>query len=156
MTIEKTILSVASKGVLIKTVVIFGSVILTLASTVGALYVKLETAKYNTIIEKQDKAMEFNKKIFHEVRVLKIDVRGTNERLDKVDESIKKGNKKFDVMEKHFKGLQNDFLKIDAGRVNNEIIIYRLEPRPAAVSASFLPSSDMDEGLKKNISLSYK
>jgi hypothetical protein len=100
--------------------------------------------------------MEFNKKIFHEVQVLKTDVRGTNERLDKVDESIKKGNKKFDVMEKHFKGLQNDFLKIDAGRVNNEIIIYRLEPRPAAVSASFLPSSDTDEGLKKNVNLTYK
>ena len=155
MTIEKTILSAASKATLIKTIVIFGSIIITLAGTVGTLAFKLANNVVKEITDKQDRTIDFNKKIYHEVRILKDSVSVTNRRIDKVDESIRKNNKKFDVMEKHFKGLQNEFLRIDAGR--DEVRLSPMRARePVITSKAILPQSYTDDDVKKNGSLTCK
>jgi len=154
MSKEISILAGVSKGILIKTVIIFGSIIVTLAGTVGTLTYKLANSVVKDITEKQDKTIEFNKKIYYEVRILKDSVSVTNRRIDKVDESIKKGNKKFDVMEKHFKGLQNEFLRIDAGR--DEVRLSPMRARePVITSKAILPQSYTDD-LKKNECLTLK
>jgi peptidoglycan hydrolase CwlO-like protein len=154
MSKEISILSAASKATLIKTIVISGSVIITLAGTVGTLAFKLANNVVKEITDKQDRTIEFNKKIYYEVRILKDSVSVTNQRIDKVDESIKRGNKKFDVMEKHFKGLQNEFLRIDAGRDEVRISIMRAR-EPVITSKAILPQSYTDD-LKKNECLTLK
>lgn len=64
-------------------------------------------------------------------------------------------DKKFDAIERSNKTLQNEFLRIDAGRVDNIIVIPMLKPRSAEVSANCLPSAQTDD-VKKNGSLTLK
>lgn len=158
MSKETNILHGVSQAALIKIITISASIILTLLSTIGTLAWVLIKEKYKEDQAVKEILLQNQKETLIVLQTLTDSTRHfhryTNHNFEKVFDNQDKFNRKFNVIENKYQDLQNDFLKIDAGRADNTMIPIRsLE---GIINNELSAKEPSINKLKKNESLVYR